>query len=505
MRRKKTKKVAVLIIFLMAIQIVALAQEKWQSKYVSINKNGKLEYHPDEQGNIIPDFSGVGYHQNKKQIPSVRNVISLKATGDKDQETIQAAIDQLANRKPDKNGIRGAILLTSGVYRIPGTIKISHSGIVLRGEGATTKLIATGKGQRKLIVVSGTGNLHEIPNTRNQIKGSYIPVGAKKFRVEHPETYRVGDQVVVFRPGTDRWIADLKMDQIDAIAGTVQWKASDYNLAFERTITAIDGETISIDNPIVMAMDERYGGGFLYKYEFDGRISEVGVENLLLESEFESDIDEDHGWDAVSFSKVQNGWISNVTSRYFGYSCVNLSATSKQITVRDSKCLSPKSQIIGGRRYSFNNDGQLNLFENCFSLEGRHDYVTGAKVCGPNVFYHCVSENAKADIGPHHRWTVGTLYDNVVTDGEINVQDRGNWGTGHGWAGITQVLWNCTAKRAAVQNPPVSGQNYVIGLTGGKYNGRLPGRSDGNWEGMNQKGLNPTSLYQKQLEENKTN
>ena len=62
---------------------------------------------------------------------------------------------------------------------------------------------------------------------------------------------------------------------------------------------------------------------------------------------------------------------------------------------------------------------------NCQSTEGRHDYVTGARVCGPNVFYNCTAFQTYADIGPHHRWAVGTLYDNIITDGEINVQDRG--------------------------------------------------------------------------------
>jgi hypothetical protein len=315
---------------------------------------------------------------------------------------------------------------------------------------------------------------------------------------------KVGDQVIVFRPGTDNWIKDLKMDQIAPGTGTIQWKGSEYNFEFERIITAIKGNTIYLDNPIVLAMETKYGGGEIYKYSYEGRIAEVGIENLMLESEFLSDIDEDHGWDAISFNRINNSWISGVTSKYFGYSCVNLGNESKQITVKDSKCLAPKSQIIGGRRYSFNNDGQLNLFVNCFSSEGRHDYVTGAKVRGPNVFFNCTSVNAKADIGPHHRLAVGTLFDNITTDGEINIQDRGNWGTGHGWAGINQVIWNSTAAKAAIQNPYVGGKNYAIGFTAQKYEGRLKGRPDGVWEGQNRRNLNPSSLYLKQVEDTKS-
>ncbi|WP_316783798.1 hypothetical protein [Pedobacter frigiditerrae] len=491
------------VLLLMFFANAGYAQQKWESKFIKLKKDGRLQYVPDEQGNVIPDFSKVGYHQNAKQIPNVKVVVTIAATGVDDQQKIQNAIDELSKKPTDANGIRGAILLKKGEYKIPGSINISTSGIVLRGEGDDTKLIATGRGKRTTIKVSGNGNLKEMPNTRVKISAKYVPVGAKSLQLTNASGFKVGDKIIVFRPGNAKWIHDLKMDQIAEKEGLVQWKAESYDLDFERVITAINGNTIFLDNPIVMAMEEQYGGGEVYKYNFDGRIAEVGVENMLLESEFESDIDEEHGWDAISFGKVENSWISGVTSRYFGYSCVNLSNASKQITVKDCKSLAPKSQIIGGRRYSFNNDGQLNLFMNCFASEGRHDYVTGAKVRGPNVFYNCTSVNAKADIGPHHRWATGTLYDNIVTDGEINIQDRGDWGTGHGWAGVNQVLWNCTAAKAAVQNPYVSGKNYAIGLKAQKYEGRLKGRPDGVWEGQNQSGLNPSSLYLKQVEENK--
>ncbi|MBC7616007.1 MAG: hypothetical protein H7202_08070 [Pedobacter sp.] len=479
----------------------SFSQTKWESEYVKIQKNGKLQYIPDEMGNIIPDFSNVGYHQNAKAIPKVKVVTTLSATGDNDQQKIQQAIDDLAQKPADQNGIRGAILLKRGIYKISTSLKISTSGIVLRGEGNETKLIATGSSQRKMIIASGTGKIVETPHTRTKISTDYVPVGAKSFQLTSVDGLKVGDQIIVFRAGTDNWIKDLKMDQIALAEGTVQWKGVDYNFEFERIITAIEGNTLFLDNPIVLAMETKYGGAEIYKYTFESRITEVGIEDMLLESEYASDTDEEHGWDAISFNKIANSWISGVTSKYFGYSCVNLGNESKQITVKDSKCLAPKSQIIGGRRYSFNNDGQLNLFINCFASEGRHDYVTGAKVRGPNVFFNCISVNAKSDIGPHHRMAVGTLFDNVTTDGEINIQDRGNWGTGHGWSGINQILWNCTATKAAVQNPYVGGKNYAIGFTTQKYEGRLKGRPDGIWEGQNKKGLNPSSLYLKQVKE----
>lgn len=475
------------------------------SNYIKVNADGSLRYISDEKGNTIPDFSHVGYHQGDKDIIEVNVVKTVNANENGDsQELLQTAIDEVSKLPVNKDGIRGAILLKKGTYRIPGTINITKSGIVLRGEGENaTKLVATGKGQRSLIVFSGDGSLKEVPGTRVKIQDKFVPVGTFSFTVANASKFKVGDEIVVYRPGTEQWIKDLQMDKIEAREGTKQWEPTGYNLQFERKITKIDGNKVSIDNPIVMEMEQKYGGAEIFKASFEGRIGEVGIEQMLIESEYANDIDEDHGWIAVEFNKVQNAWVRNITARYFGYAAVSIKSTSKQITVKNSKCLDAKSVITGGRRYSFNNDGQLNLFIDLESTDARHDYVTGAKTLGPNVFYNCKATKTHADIGPHHRWAVGTLYDNIDTDGEINVQDRGNWGSGHGWAGVTQVLWNCKVKRAAIQNPWVSGQNYSLGTQGGKYEGRLKGRPDGVWENQNKAGINPKSLYLAQLQARK--
>ena len=485
---------------------IGFSQSVWQSKFVH-ESNGKLTYFPDEKGNTIPDFSHVGYHQGDRDLPVMKVVKTITAVSGSDSEQlIQNAIDEVSKLPMDNQGFRGAILLTKGIYSIPGTLKISAGGIVLRGEGDNengTVLVAAGKGQRKLLSISGSGRRSEISGTRTPIKDLYVPVGALSLTVGDARKLKVGDQVAVFRPGNEAWIKDLKMDQIVARPGTVQWKSNSFDLNFERTITKIEGNKIFIDIPVVMAMEEKYGGGEVYKYEFKGRISEVGVENILFKSDYATETDEDHGWVAVDFGNVVNCWARNITSKYFGNSCVNVGGSGKFITVTDSKCLDAKSIITGGRRYSFCVNGQMVLVKNCESTEARHDYVTGARVCGPNVFYHCTTRNAHSDIGPHHRWAAGTLYDNIDTDGQINVQDRGNMGTGHGWSGANQVIWNCKVKEAAVQNPWSSAKNYCIGLTGKKYPGHFTDRPDGEWEGLNQPGLQPSSLYEAQLKNRK--
>jgi hypothetical protein len=485
-----------------------LPSPAWESKFIKVNKDGTLKYVPDEKGNTIPDFSRVGYYGGDKDIPDIVVVKTIEPAANGTSETIiQSAIEEVSKRPLDKNGFRGTIFFKKGIYKIPEEIKIEASGIVLRGEGDNingTRLVAQSKKQVSLINVSGKGNITEIKNTRVKISDEYVPVGSFSFTVSSASGFSKGDKIIVFRPGTEQWIKDLKMDQIEERDGTKQWQAKEYDLQFERVITKIEGNKIFIDNPVMLAMEPKYGGGEIYKYSFDGRISHVGIENIYFESEFESDTAENHAWSAVALNKIEHSWIRNITAKYFGFGCVDLGGLAKNISVLNSNCFDHKSVITGSRRYSFNNNGQLNLFMNCHATDGRHDFVTGARTNGPNVFYNCTAAKTHADIGPHHRWSSGTLYDNITTDGEINIQDRGNWGSGHGWSGVTQVAWNCTVKRAAIQSPWTSGKNYCIGLKGEKYNGRLQGRPDAEWEGQNQDGLQPASLYITQLKDRKS-
>jgi hypothetical protein len=234
-----------------------------------------LNYVPDEKGNIIPDFSKVGYYENARPIPFIAVVKTVEPSAN-DQQTIQNAIDEISKMSIDKNGFRGAIFLKKGEYKIPGTIKITVSGIVLRGEGNQTKLIATGKGQRNLITVSGKGNIQQV-GEKIKITDAYVPVGVKSFSVASTNGLKVGDKIIVFRPGTEKWIHDLKMDSINAKDSTIkQWQPKEYDLQFERVITKIENNKIYIDNSIVMAMEDQYGGGAIY------RIILMGVLKMLV-------------------------------------------------------------------------------------------------------------------------------------------------------------------------------------------------------------------------------
>lgn len=461
----------------------------------------KSECMPARQatGDMIPDFSRVGYRWGDMQIPSPAVAVTLEAPAGDATALIQGAIDRTES---------GTILLKKGVYNISGTICIDKSGIVLRGEGndaSGTVLVATGAVQRDLIVVGGTGTRSVKSNTTTyDIKDDYVPAGQFWVRTSRASEFRKGDDVVLYRPSPEAWISDLKMDQIpprsDGLPIT-QWQAGKFDTYAERVVTLVKGDTVHFDNPVVMSLDRKYGGGRLLKYTYANRIEECGVENMRLESHYAGPEDEKHGWNAVAVKVAAHCWVRNVVSRYFGMGLVTMDAGSKNISVLNCTCLDPVSTIAGSRRYSFHiSQGQLCLVKGCRSDNARHDYATGGLNCGPNVFTDCTATNTHADIGPHQRWNTGTLYDNIASDGEICLQDRSNYGSGQGWAAGNNVLWNCTGSVVIVQSPWVSAWNYSVGTIGRKSPGKFtnPQRPDGVWLSQGQK-ASPAYLYEAQL------
>ncbi|MFO7822053.1 MAG: hypothetical protein R6V56_08395 [Lentisphaeria bacterium] len=278
---------------------------------------------------------------------------------------------------------------------------------------------------------------------------------------------------------------------------TRQWKPGSYDFKFERRIVAIDGNRGRIDAPLVHALDSESGGGAIFYYETPGRVREVGIENMRLVSEFAAPVQghpygnpnkarqaEKHAWHAVKLNRnTENTWVRNVTANYFGWSVV--SASGVRATVQDCVSLGHASKIRGGRRYPFMIDGQLNLVQRCLAFEGRHEFVVQARTAGPNVFVDCLGKNSKSSAGPHHRYAIGTLFDNVKSEHYMESRYRGNSGTGHGWAGAQTVFYNCIAPGFKIEAPP-GGISWVLG--GAKtYNPDVR--------------VAPASLYYRQVEE----
>ncbi len=241
---------------------------------------------------------------------------------------------------------------------------------------------------------------------------------------------------------------------------------------------------MTLNAPLFQTLDAKFGGGSVVRYRDPGRIEEAGVESLRIVSlydrtQFKANAkltpaqavrqleDEDHAWIGVTLDRIRNGWVSRVTVVHAGYSAVHCGSQAVFTTVQDCAFINPVSQHTGGRKYSFGANGQFGLFLRCYARNGRHDFVLGARVAGPNVFLDCLAEEASSASEPHHRYGTGCLWDNVRLRGDAELQavNRGDSGTGHGWAGANNVFWNCEASAILVMKPPTA-QNWAIGWSG---------------------------------------
>lgn len=467
--------------------------------------DGKLDYAgyanegQSSTGNRMIDFSHAGYQGGGVAIPWVPVALVLDPVpgeGD-DHARIQTAIDSVSAMPLSPAGFRGALLLRAGTYNVSETLNINASGVVIRGEGQDvggTVINFTATVQDNLFEFVGSQSWTKINGTETPITDALVPAGVRSFNVASTAGLAIGDRLMVHRTPNQAWI-----DLLD----TAQWgwTTSAYRSKTPRTITAINGNTITVDARLTHAIETQYGGGEVYRYHFDGAIRQVGIERLRMESAFTGNTDENHGWSAVLFRKAENAWARQVTAKYFGFSCIDLRQGTKHATVEDCAMLDPKSIITGGRRYSFSlDDASFILLQRCYTEKGRHDYVTGSNTAGPTAFVDCLAEVTYSDIGPHHRYAEGILFDNIK-GGHINVQNREDSGSGHGWAGSQIVFWNCEATTSFICDAPKAAMNFAIGCVGNRVEGYwAPEEPLGFWESR-QVPVTPRSLYYKQLED----
>jgi hypothetical protein len=458
--------------------------------------NNKLVYTPDSLGNRIPDFSYCGFKASEQPIPNVPIKVTVPAIKGDATLAIQSAINYLAKLPLDKDGYRGTILLAKGKFEVFGQLKINASGIVLRGRGLGengTQIIGASTDRATLIRVFGKNDkqLQE----ELAVTDKYVPVNANKFTIANASNLKVGDNIIIRRPSTKEWITDLGTESFGGGLSSIGWKAGELDIRFDRTITAINGNEITIDAPLTTALDTKYGGGFVSKNEWAGRIQNIGIENLELVSTYDkaNPKDEAHRWMAITLENVQDAWVRQINFKHFAGSAVNVLETAKRITVEDCQSLQPISEIGGQRRYTFLTTGQQTLFQRCYAEEGYHDFATGYCAAGPNAFVQCESHLPYNFSGGIDSWSSGILFDVAFVDGNaIRFGNRGQDGQGAGWAAANSLLWNCSASRIDCYKPPTA-QNWSFG-SWAQFAG------DGYWTASND-ALNPRSFFYTQLKE----
>lgn len=491
--------------------------------------SGGLVYLPDYRGNCLMDYSHAGYGGGGVKLPDAPVRIALEPSADNlqdDTKRIQRAVDMLGRYPADQEGIRGAILLKAGTYRISEPIRIDCGGIVIRGEGdgheqitthdqplspttwfdyarsehgeqGITKVVATWKSDsynKNMPLFNISGGDVTIIGEEIAITDQYVPVGSRRLHLASVEGLSVGDNLRICRKVGAAWAQDLKMDVITDAPGILsenQWVTNGkLNQAYrdivqERTIAAIDPETKSIllVEPIVDPLDRKYGISTVARFSAERRVSHSGIENLQLISRFDKHStatntafgitykyydDECHAQVGIRIGNAEDIWVRRVTTYHLDVA-TTIAGGTRRITLQDISCLEPVSGTGGERRYSFSNSGgAFVLNQRNYARYTRHGFIVMGNVMGPNVFLKNRTDYQFDANEPHLRWSAGGLYDNVK--GRIYVQNRWNNGTAHGWSGANYTLYNCEGKFIISQNPLVA--NYLFGHTSAED--RLP-------------------------------
>ncbi len=480
--------------FLLALALLPLsllAQKKEQPPRPIEVQKGVLSYNADERGNRIPDFSYAGYMAGEQDIPTAIVRVRVPQTSDDATKQIQQALDYVASLPIDKNGLRGTVLLDEGTYNVDGALRINASGVVLRGSGVEkTTVLGRGVDRQTLITVAGKND--KVLSPEIKITDSYVPVNAMQFRVEK-HSFKVGDDVQVRRVGTAEWIKELGTDHFGGGITALGWKPGNLDIVWDRKVTAVNGDQITVDVPITTAIDASLGSGFVCANKWQGRISNVGVENLTLQSSYneKNKKDEAHRWMAIVIENAQDAWVRQVTFKNFAGSAVVAWETAKRVTVEDCKSLEPISEIANERRNTFYTTATQTLFLRCYAERGMHDFAVGYCAAGPIAFVQCESHQPYGYSGTIDTWASGVLLDVVNVDGNaLGFPNRDQDMQGAGWTAANSMLWQCTAAKVYNMAPPTA-QNWAIG-TWAQFIG------EGYWSESNNQ-VQPRSLYSAQL------
>jgi hypothetical protein len=294
-------------------------------------------------------------------------------------------------------------------------------------------------------------------------------------------------------------------------SGTCNWiDISATAFKYERSITAITGNQITLDAPIPDSIDSSYVSGTVQAYTFPSRISQVGVEDLRAIAPVPANnlIAPSPTYQLVETFAVLNGWIRNLTGKDTLES-IDIETYCKQITVSNVSITHTVTQTGSAKfeEYFVDQATQILMDNVSTAADNMILFATSSRTPGPNVLRNA-NFTGNLFIEPHQRWATGLLIENSTigaisgsTQGTVVFGDRGSDGSGQGWAIGWGVVWNTTAGAFVIQQPPGS-QNWCIGCIGQQQTAAAPGISNELPQGaIDSSGVYvfPASLYQAQL------
>ena len=456
-------KLSILILVAIAIPVLVAAAGAKESPWVALDASGKLIYRTLPRGDRIVDFSYAGYRGGGVALPSVPVVTMVKPSGGDDSSTIQSAIEAVSTRPP-KDGFRGAVLLAPGTFECSRTLMIAASGVVLRGSGAETTLKLTGDPHLAIQII-GDQQVKTL-GLPLYIAQAYVPSGSQTITLDDASTIAPGDTIRITRYTAPQWLHFMGMDRMTRDGKDEIWVGR--LIATLRRVTARQGNTLTLDVPLTDSYDRAYlppEGAEVVKVEATGWIEEDGIESLHIVAPSRTVALSDPLFRAIALKDLRDGWIRDVTVDDTTEG-IDIGDNTQRITVQDVAIHHATAVTSSAKPADFALRGGQILVLRCSSVGDEEFYaITGARNQGPNVVLDSTFRG-NGHLQPHQRWATGLLVDNVhVPGGGIDLKNRGEMGSGHGWTMGWGVVWNSSAATLVIQNPP-GAANWSIGSSG---------------------------------------
>jgi len=267
----------------------------------------------------LPDFSYAGYHSGEASIPDypvAADVTTFGAKGDDDVDDTAAFKAALAATE------RGAIFVPPGRYIISAVLRITKSGVVLRGAGTERTTLFFPKPLQAIepnmgATTSGTttsnyswsGGFVRLQGDFRSTGLTAITAGAKRgdrvITVAKPETLRVGQKIEVK-------VSDTKEDTLAKHlyaedAGDISKLGGKTATSLVTRITAINGKAVTLERALRFDVRAEWQPAVR---AFNPTVADSGVEDVAFEfpnTPYGGHFSE-QGFNPVAFAGVSDCW-----------------------------------------------------------------------------------------------------------------------------------------------------------------------------------------------------
>jgi hypothetical protein len=211
--------------------------------------------------------------------------------------------------------------------------------------------------------------------------------------------------------------------------------------------------------PLMDSYDQRFfdrARAAVREIDLSGQLTQVGVEDLRIIAPKQSISLGQPEYSGMAIQDVADGWVRQVAFEETTNG-VRINSGSERITFLECNIEQHVPVTSAAKPADFAGNGSQILFDRCTGSGDNTFYiVTQDREQGPVVALHC-RFLGNGHIQPHQRWSTGLLIDNCdVTSGGIDLMNRGEMGSGHGWAIGWAVVWNSVAQSLAMNTPPGS-------------------------------------------------